>query len=97
MTNPDFRRVHCRVNLNGSSAASLVALWCEVEHKANELSEALGKACPHGRDYQTIGDTDGDAYTRDRAMYETMQIFVRNVREYAENSAIYIDEQGARR
>lgn len=41
------------VNINGTSREALVKQASDVIDAAKALLDALGQACPHGRDYQT--------------------------------------------
>lgn len=55
------------VNLNGTDRKDLIQQAFDVSAKAEELLQALGRAAPHGRDYQTVGNK---AYQRDRELWE---------------------------
>lgn len=44
------------VNLNGTSASELLEQHLLVCRHIRHAIEALQEACPHGRDYQTLGD-----------------------------------------
>lgn len=43
------------VNLNGTSGKELFNLNLAVVEKLRDAIDALAKACPNGRDYQTMG------------------------------------------
>lgn len=64
------------VNLNGASRESLIQQHADVASAAESLIQALGRAAPHGRDYQTVGV---DAYKHDRAIWEGYVQSTRNV------------------
>jgi hypothetical protein len=63
------------VNINGNSRENLVDQAFEVSAKAESLLQALGRASPHGRDYQTRG-SDED-YKHDRKLWEMRVTYVR--------------------
>jgi hypothetical protein len=44
------------VNLNGTSAFELLEQHLVVKRHLTHAIAALQEACPHGRDYQTLGD-----------------------------------------
>lgn len=46
------------INLNGTSGEALARQYSEVAAAAMRLVEALGRAAPHGRDWQTRPDVD---------------------------------------
>ena len=43
------------VNLNGTAASELLEQHLLVKRHLQHAIEALQEACPHGRDYQTLG------------------------------------------
>lgn len=53
------------INLNGTSAKSLIDARIEARECVTRLMSAIGETRPHGRDY--IGNHD--AYERDLAIY----------------------------
>jgi hypothetical protein len=67
------------VNLNGASRESLIQQHADVAGAAEALIQALGRAAPHGRDYQTVGT---DAYKHDRTIWEA----------YIETTRLIFDE-----
>ena len=57
-----------QVNINGSSAESLIVASSDVLVALRALGIAMGHAVPHGRDYQTVPDcvyeSDRDEFLR---------------------------------
>jgi hypothetical protein len=45
-----------KVNLNGTSKNALIADYLAVIRAITKLQDAMGRATPHGRDYQTHSD-----------------------------------------
>jgi len=71
--------VRPRVNINGTSREELIKQAFDVSGAAEALIQALGRAAPHGRDYQFAGrDVFTDAYKHDRKLWEK---FVENARD----------------
>lgn len=65
------------VNLNGASRESLIQQHADVASAAESLIQALGRAAPHGRDYQT--QMRSNAYNYDRSVWETYLQQVRDI------------------
>jgi hypothetical protein len=80
------------VNLNGTSRAELVKQAFDVSSAAETLIQALGRAAPHGRDYQTVTQ---DRYKQDRERWEAYVTQVRTLyEEYRSNGErLYTDGQ----
>ena len=64
------------VNLNGTSREELIKQAFDVSSAAESLIQALGRAAPHGRDYQT---TTNLRFRDDRYLWETYLEHVRDI------------------
>jgi hypothetical protein len=71
--------INPRVNLNGTSVLELLKQVEEVYAKANALMDALSRATPHGRDYQTY--PDGLAFREAQDAFQVMFRHAHQVRE----------------
>lgn len=47
------------INLNGTARSDLLEQHMTIMRHLRHALEALQEACPHGRDYQTLGDGGG--------------------------------------
>ena len=65
------------IHLNGDSAVRLVRQHREVQKAAIALLEAMGRACPHGRNYPFA-----DTYSPARAEWEALRTNVLAVRDW---------------
>lgn len=88
---PKKSRVSLVVNINGESPENLVRDYTDVAIAADNLITALCRAKPHGRDYQATSDINALKFDYDRN--EDLCRMVREIKAYAVDSAIYIDEQ----
>ncbi len=77
-TSLDSRTIRPCVNLNGSSGEELVEQVSNQYHALIKLQEALGRACPHGRDYQ---GADAGRYTEARAEYDRRRALLRDLEQ----------------
>lgn len=75
-----------QVNLNGSSAERLAELHLAVLHAAQALDAALGQACPHGRDYQTL--PNGEGLRLDQDEWLAMRLAVAGIEAWAEAAVL---------
>ncbi len=88
MTNTDT--VYPTVNLNGSDGKQLLAQYREIYEMFAPLMEAMAKARPHGRDYQTM---PGGSYEKARFQYVQAEVKVQEAKEFIENLALNVLEQ----
>lgn len=77
------------VNINGTSAESLMEQHLEIMHRCTLLIEAMSQAMPHGRDYATP-----DACTNARGEHRARMMEIETIRQCAEKIALNIQEQG---
>jgi len=65
------------VNINGTAREELIKQAFDVSGAAEALIQALGRAAPHGRDYQTA--MTGAPYQHDRLVWEGYLNTVRDI------------------
>jgi hypothetical protein len=82
------------VNLNGTSRESLIQQAFDVSGAAEALIQALGRAAPHGRDYQTVGNK---AYERDRELWEKFVGHARDIFDAYRNTGETLFLEGEER
>lgn len=73
------------VNLNGAERGQLLEQHVAVMRVARELLETIGRALPHGRDYQTAQFPV--SYTHDRMVVEGMLQDIANIQRQYERIA----------
>lgn len=87
------------VNLNGSDGNELALAYHRVAMALSEANAAMGKAMPHGRDYQTLNPKDfggqDPAILARAAFNERRQVLLEMEREF-EEMALFINQQGGR-
>jgi len=84
------RHTQRKINLNGSNADDLIQQQMDIAEVAHVLINALYKANPHGRDYQTAPE---NYYTLDRALWVDQVKNIESIKNYAEESALALHRQ----
>jgi hypothetical protein len=80
------------VNMNGTSASELIAGYLEVLSAITELTKAMSKITPHGRDYQTeTPDVFVEAYEQHGSRLRLLAIMHKEI----EGIATAVQEQAA--
>lgn len=80
-----------QVNLNGDKLEELLRQHHAVWKKALELADLMGKASPHGRNYQTL---EHDAIIKARAEWLELLAGVKQVKDWADATITDLMRQG---
>ena len=80
-----------KVNLNGSSKRYLIDDYCNVMTALRNLDAAMGKANPHGRDYQT--HSNPDASIEARRAWGFRRVLIGEMLKEIEHCAMMVDQQ----
>ena len=71
------------VNMNGTSVEELMKQAGDVLESCDALEQAMRRAAPNARDYQT-NRLPGDDYKADRIEWEAMMVNVKAIQRWAE-------------
>lgn len=82
------------VNMNGTSREELMRQAFDVSNAAEALIQALGRAAPHGRDYQT---TSYERYSDDRMLWEKFVEHARDIFDAYRNTGENLFLEGEER
>ena len=87
MTQPKVQPLQFAVNNNGDSHDRLLSNYRAVLDAAQDLAVAMGNASPHGRNYQTLPDSNAKL-SEDIEHWNALRLQVQNIADIAMQSAL---------